>query len=137
MTTTSRRISALRSSPASARALLLAIPPAALLLAWLGLLFASFGAIVEVIYANADISSAPVIGELFPKAPSDASTVLGYHPWYTTLWFELATHWVPFHRQLWEVGPWVAAVAGIVLVAWSAAKVAGRWAGCACTTGSC
>ena len=129
MTTTSRQISALRSRRASPAALLLAVPPAALLLAWLGLLLASFGAIVEVIYANADISSAPVIGELFPKAPSDASTVLGYHPWYTTLWFELATHWVPFHRQLWEVGPWVAAVAGIVLVAWSAAKVAGRWAG--------
>jgi hypothetical protein len=105
------------------------MPPTALLLAWLGLLFASFGAIVEVIYANADISSAPVIGELFPSAPSDASTVLGYHPWYTTLWFELATRWVPFHRELWEVGPWVAAVAGIMLVAWSAAKVAGQWAG--------
>jgi hypothetical protein len=98
-------------------------------LTWFGLLFASFGAIVEVIYANADISSAPVIGELFPKAPSSASTVLGYHPWYSTLWFELSTHWVPFHRQLWEVGPWVASVAGIVLVAWSTAKVSGRLSG--------
>jgi hypothetical protein len=92
-------------------------------------LIAGFGAIVEVIYANADISSAPVIGELFPKAPSSATTVLGYHPWYSTLWFELSTHWVPFHRQVWEVGPWVASVVGIVLVAWSTAKVAGRWAG--------
>ena len=45
------------------------------------------------------------------------------------MWFELSTHWVPFHRQVWEVAPWLVAVAGIVLVAWSAAKVAGRWAG--------
>jgi hypothetical protein len=118
-------MSALRSR----HGLLLALPPAGLLLAWVVLLFASFGGIVEVIYANADISSATVIGELFPKAPSGASTVLGYHPWYTTLWFELATRWVPFHRQVWEVGPWVAAVAGLLLVAWSTAKVAGRWAG--------
>jgi hypothetical protein len=82
-----------------------------------------------VIYANADISSAPVIGELFPSAPSGATTVLGYHPWYSTLWFELSTHWVPYHRHLWEVGPWVASAAGILLVAWSTTKVAGRWAG--------
>jgi hypothetical protein len=109
--------------------LLLGLPPAVLLLAWLGLLIASFGAIVEVIYANADISSAPVIGELYPKAPSGASTVLGYHPWYSTLWFEWATRWLPFHRQVWEVGPWLVAVAGVVLVAWSTAKVAGRWCG--------
>src|SRR5207248_2063719 len=112
-------------TPLRRRELLLALPPAALLLAWFGLLLANFGSVVDVIYANADIASAGVIGELYPKAPTDASTVLGYHPWYSTLWFEWSTHWVPFHRQLWEVGPWLASVAGIVLVAWSTAKVAG------------
>lgn len=111
------------------REMLLVLPPPLLLLVWLGLLFASFGVILEVIYGNADISSAPVIGGLYPHAPSSASTVLGYHPWYTTLWFEWATRWVPFYRQVWEVGPWVVAVGGIVLVAWATAKVAGRWCG--------
>jgi hypothetical protein len=111
------------------RDLLLVLPPAALFLAWVVLLLASFGAIVEVIYGDADISSATVIGELFPKAPSGASTVLGYHPWYSTLWFELATRWLPGHRHVWEVGPWVASVIGIALVGWATAKVAGRWAG--------
>jgi hypothetical protein len=111
------------------RELLLALPPAVLFLVWLGLLLASFGAIVEVIYANADISSAGVIAELFPKAPSAASTVLGYHPWYSTLWFDLATRWLPFHRQVWEVVPWLASLACIGAVAWATAKVAGRWAG--------
>jgi len=96
---------------------------------WLGLLLATFGATVDVIYSNADIVSAPVIGELFPHAPDGAVTTLGFLPWYSTLWFELATHWMPFHRVLWEVGPWLASLAGIALVAWSTAKVAGRWAG--------
>jgi hypothetical protein len=111
------------------REVLLVLPPPLLLLVWLGLLFASFGVIVEVIVGNADISSAQVIGELYPHAPGSASTVLGYHPWYTTLWFEWATRWLPFYRQVWDVGPWVVAVAGILLVAWSTAKVAGRWCG--------
>jgi hypothetical protein len=108
---------------------LLALPPAALFFAWLGLLLVSFGATVDVIYSNADIVSAPVIGELFPDAPDSAVTTLGFLPWYSTLWFELATRWLPFHRVLWEVGPWLASIAGIALVAWSTAKVAGRWAG--------
>ena len=111
------------------RDLLLAAPPAALLLAWVGLLLASFGAIVEVIYANADISSSGVIAELFPGAPRSASTVLGYHPWYSTLWFDLATRRLPYHREVWEVVPWLAAIAGVGLVAWSTAKAAGRLAG--------
>jgi hypothetical protein len=108
---------------------LLALPPAALFFVWLGLLLASFGATVRVIYSNADIVSAPVIGELFPHAPGGAVTTLGFLPWYSTLWFELATHWVPFHRVVWEVGPWLASIAGIALVGWSTVKVAGRWAG--------
>src|SRR6185437_2693979 len=94
-----------------------------------GLLLASFGAIVRTVYANADAVSAPVIGELFSRESAGGTTTLGYLPWYATLWFELATRWVPFHRQLWEVGPWIASVAGILLVAWSTAKAAGRWAG--------
>ena len=112
----------------SRRELFLALPPAVLAFAWLVLLFADFGSIVSVLYANADTVSAPVIGELFPHAPPGAMTTLGYLPWYTALWFELATRWVPFHRQLWEVAPWLASLVGIALVSWSTAKVAGRWA---------
>jgi len=111
------------------REVLLLLPGPLLLLVWLGLLFASFGVIVEIIYGNADISAPAVLGELYPHAPSSASTVLGYHPFYTTLWFEWATRWLPFYRQVWEVGPWIVAVAGIGLVAWATAKVAGRWCG--------
>src|SRR5438876_8016195 len=99
-TSTSTSIRAHRPSASLRRQeLLLALPPAALLLAWVGLLLASFGAIVGVIYSNADIVSAPVIGELYGNAPDSARVVLGFLPWYTTLWFELATGWLPFHRE--------------------------------------
>src|SRR3954449_9576067 len=87
------------------RDLLLALPPVALFLAWVVLFLASFGAIVEVIYADADISAAGMVGELFPKAPGDAATVLGCLPSYSALWFELAPHWLPGFRHVWEVGP--------------------------------
>jgi hypothetical protein len=96
--------------------------------AYLGFLFADFGAIVRGIYLNADVAAAPVIGQLYGEAPNSASVVLGFLPWYTTLWFELATRHVPFHAELWEVAPWVASVAGIAAVAWATAKAAGRWA---------
>jgi hypothetical protein len=99
------------------------------MLVWLGLLLASFAAIVRTIYANADVVSAPVIGELFSREAAGATTTLGFLPWYTTLWFELATRWLPFHRAVWEVAPWIGSVAGIVLVAWATARAAGRWAG--------
>src|SRR5438874_11165864 len=120
ITTTSTSIRARRPSRTLRRQeLLLALPPAALRLAWVGLLLASFGAIVGVIYSNADIVSAPVIGELYGNAPDGARVVLGFLPWYTTLWFELATGWLPFHREIWEVGPWIASLVGIALVAWA------------------
>ena len=129
ITTTSTSIRARRPSRTFRRQeLLLALPPAVLLLAWVGLLLASFGAIVGVIYSNADIVSAPVIGELYGNAPDSARVVLGFLPWYTTLWFELATGWLPFHREIWEVGPWIASLVGIALVAWATAKAAGRTA---------
>lgn len=70
-----------------------------------------------------------MIGELFGQAPHGAVTTLGFLPWYSMLWFELATRWLPFHRVIWEVGPWLASVAGILAVAWATAKAAGRWAG--------
>ncbi len=96
---------------------------------WVVLLIREFGALVRVIYANADIVSAPYIGELYPAAPNGAVVVLGVLPWYTTLWFELATRHVPFHRELWEVGPWIGSLFSIGLIAWATARAAGRWAG--------
>ena len=72
--------------------------------------------------------SAPVIGELFGGTPAHASVVLGQFGWYATLLFELATKWLPLHRQIWEVAPYAMALGGAALAAWSVWQVAGRWA---------
>jgi hypothetical protein len=104
---------------------------------WLPLLFAaaylvvlltSFRSLVQGIYLNADVVSAPYIGELYGQAPAGAEVVLGNFPWYTTLWFEQLTHGLPAHRQIWELGPWAFSLLGVATVAWSANRVAGRWA---------
>ena len=86
-----------------------------------------FTHLTDAIFANADITSAEHVGALFPQAPTHTTTVLGFMPWYSTLWFELLMTHVPFHRQIWEFGPWLGALLGIGLLTWSTAKVAGRW----------
>ena len=90
--------------------------PALLGVAYAVLFAVRFDGIVRAVYRNADIASAPVIGELAHEAPGGATITLGYLPWYTTLWFEELTRWLPFHRQLWEVGPWLGSLVGIGLV---------------------
>jgi hypothetical protein len=101
-------------------------------------LLTTLPSVVTAIYRNSDIAAAPEIGELSSRAPGFAQTVLGNAPWYTGLWFEQLTRWVPEHRVLWELTPWVLTLLGIGLVAWAAARVAGRWAAaiiavcCAC-----
>ncbi|HEY2319435.1 MAG TPA: hypothetical protein VGH67_14110 [Solirubrobacteraceae bacterium] len=104
---------------------------------WTPLAFAAFyvvvllstlPSVVAAIYRNADIAAAPEIGQLSARAPDFAQTVLGNAPWYSALWFEQLTGWVPGHRTLWELAPWVLTLAGIALVAWAAARVAGPWA---------
>ena len=104
---------------------------------WLPLLFAGVYAVVllitlrsvvQSIYWSSDIVSAPYIGELYPDRGPGAQVVLGNFPWYTTLWFEELTRWLPAHREIWEGAPWLFSLFGIGLVAWSAGKAAGRWA---------
>lgn len=95
---------------------------------YLVLLGVQFGALISTTNLDADTVSAPVIGELFGSAPAHAGVVLGQFGWYATLLFELATKWLPFHRQIWEVAPYAMALGGAALTAWSVWQVAGRWA---------
>ena len=69
-----------------------------------------------------------MIGELFGAAPAHANVVLGTFAWYSTLLFDLATKWLPYHRTVWEAAPYAMAVAGAALTAWSVSRVASRWA---------
>jgi hypothetical protein len=96
--------------------------------AYLVLLALHLRGVVTATNLDADAVSAPVIGQLFGSAPSSAHVVLGEFGWYSTLLFELATKWLPEHRQIWELAPYTMALAGAALTAWSVWQVAGRFA---------
>ena len=83
---------------------------------------------IRITNLDADAASGPVIGELFGAAPAHANVVLGTFAWYSTLLFDLATKWLPYHRTVWEAAPYAMAVAGAALTAWSVSRVASRWA---------
>jgi hypothetical protein len=95
---------------------------------YLVLLAAQFRGVIATTNLDADTVSAPVIGELFGSAGAHANVVLGTFGWYSTLLFELATKWLPLHRQVWELTPYAMALAGAALAAWSVWQIAGRWA---------
>ena len=87
-----------------------------------------FGQIVAATYLDADAASAPVIGQLYGGSPVHREVVLGQMAWFSTLMFELATRWLPLHRQIWEAAPYAMALASAALIAWGLWRVAGRWA---------
>jgi len=95
---------------------------------YLILLAPQLHAAIRATNLDADAASGPVISELFGAAPAHANVVLGEFGWYATLLFDLATKWLPDHRQVWETAPYAMALAGAGLAAWSVWQVAGRWA---------
>jgi hypothetical protein len=95
---------------------------------YLILLAHHLGGIVRSANLDADIASGPVISELFGAAPAHANVVLGEFAWYSTLLFDLATKWLPAHRQVWEYAPYAMALAAAALAAWAVSQVADRWA---------
>ena len=102
--------------------------PLAIAVAYAITLLVQLGRLVSITYLDADAASAPVIGQLFGGNPHVRNVVLGQMAWYSTLAFELATRWLPAHRQIWEAAPIALALASVALVSWGAWRVAGRWA---------
>ena len=79
------------------------------------------------VYGSSDTSSSLVEAEFFASR-GVGRVVLGTFPWYSTLIFMEATKWLPLHRQIWELGPYLMALLSIALMSWAALRVAGRWA---------
>lgn len=96
--------------------------------AYLLIVATKFSAIVHSTYANADYASAPVIAQLFGGSPAHREVFLGQVGWYSTLMFELATRWLPLHRDIWEAAPYAMLLASVAAISWAAWKVGGRWA---------
>jgi hypothetical protein len=93
------------------------------------LLLTTLDGIVQGLYRSTDVALAPVIAELSDEAPAGSEVVLANFPWYEAYWFETLTRWLPEHRTLWELAPYIFSLAGVACVAWSASRAAGRWAG--------
>jgi hypothetical protein len=79
------------------------------------------------VLGSPDASSAPVLGEFYADR-AGGQVILANLPWFSTLIFELATKWLPAHRQIWEIGPCLFGLLSIALMSWTASRVAGRWA---------
>ena len=56
-----------------------------------------------------------MIGQLYGGAVAHRDVVLGQMAWFSTLMFELATRWLPLHRQIWEAAPYAMALASAAL----------------------
>lgn len=104
--------------------------PLPLAAAYLLALAVQFGHVVASTYLSADSASGPVISQLFGQAPAGAHVVLGLFGWYSTLIYEVATKWVPFHREFWEACPYAMALVSAGLTSAAVWRVAGRSAAC-------
>jgi hypothetical protein len=82
-----------------------------------------FATILANIEIDADASSSHVIAELYAHKGA-GNDYLGDIPWYSTLFFELATKWLPAHREIWEVGPFVLGLAAVAAMGWAASRAA-------------
>lgn len=85
---------------------------------------ARFPRIVERVYWDSDAATAGVVAETAGRG----TIVLAHYGWFTSLWFALLTKSLPFHRQLWEIAPYLFALASAALLAWASWRLAGAWA---------
>jgi hypothetical protein len=80
-------------------------------------------AIVSQLTWNADYASDMAIAESVGSSGKSGRAIViqvGY------FWFNLATRWLPFHRQVWEYSPYAMALFALGLLAWTAARLRGR-----------
>jgi hypothetical protein len=85
---------------------------------------ARFPRLIERVYWDSDAATAAVIAE----TADGGTVVLERFGWFTSLWFALLTRPLPFHRQVWEIAPYLFALGSVALLAWASWRLAGRWA---------
>ncbi|MDQ4149973.1 MAG: hypothetical protein M3164_08315 [Actinomycetota bacterium] len=98
---------------------------------YLASLAVNFPRLIQAVYWNSDLAFMPLLAEDLQSLRSlrSAGEVnMGNTPYYSTLWFLLMTKPLPAYRLIWAVGPYLLALAAVGLMAWSAWRVAGRWA---------
>ena len=84
--------------------------------------------IVRDLTWDSDWAAPEVIGERLAAARGTTYVATGVYGFYSTVWFEQATHWLPNHQVIWLAAPVAASAAGIALLTAAAARAAGAWA---------
>jgi hypothetical protein len=102
--------------------------PLAAVLAYAALLVSDLRRVLGAVYASSDAASPPMIAACLARRCASGHVMLGHISYYTTLWFDWAASWLPFHRLIWQAGPIALWLAGITLLAWTVAGLSGRWA---------
>lgn len=87
-----------------------------------------FRRILDVLYWNSDITFMPLLTEDLEGLTDAGSVNMGNNPYFSTQWLLTLTKDLPFYRLVWDVGPYLLALAAAGLVAWTTYRIAGRWA---------
>ena len=82
--------------------------------------------VIDRLYWDTDVSAPFVLAE---RLRGHGSVFIPHYASWTVLWLLLATRHLPGHRELWEATGYPFAVAGVGLLGWATARVAGAWAG--------
>ena len=111
----------IRARQARALAPWVALAPA---VAYLAVVAATFSDLAHRVYWDSDVATAGLVAE----DAGDGTILLVRVGSFTSLWFSWLTRSLPFHRELWEVAPYLFALGSAALLAWASWRLAGRWA---------
>jgi len=79
--------------------------------------------------ATSDSVGPMVIAQALPGTHPGSKVVMGNAAHYTTLWFDTLTRHLPHYRAVWEAMPYVVSLLGVLLLAETVRRLAGRRAG--------
>jgi hypothetical protein len=102
--------------------------PAAGTVAYLALLGAQLPSVLRAVYTSSDAASPLVIAECVgSNTCADGRVTLGHIGYFTTLWLDLLTRWLPSHQLFWELWPFALDLAGVAILVWLALQLGGAW----------
>lgn len=97
--------------------------------AYFAYLAARLPRIINALYWNSDLAFASVLVTDLAAHPGPGVVKVGPAPHYSTIWYLFATETLPFRRHIWEMTPFLLALAGVGLLSWACWKVSGSvWA---------
>jgi hypothetical protein len=87
-----------------------------------------FAMLANSLTFNADLVSPMIIADTVATTKGHHDVVFGTYAPYTTVWFNVITRRLPFHREIWETAPMVLSLLGVSLLVCVSWRLAGKWA---------